>query len=61
MVGTPVLVRDGNNFPGKGSYTDKDGWSFEVTMISEETILNDRQDWHKIPEFYVRVTKYWGF
>jgi len=56
----PVLVKNKDNLPGKGSYTDQDGWSFEVTMVSEETIISDRQDWHKIPEFYVRVTKFWG-
>ncbi|NEP14315.1 MAG: DUF4952 domain-containing protein [Symploca sp. SIO2C1] len=56
----PILVVGEDNTSGNGSYVDKDGYSFEVTMHSEETLLNDRKDWPKIPEFHVRVTKYWG-
>ncbi|NET57204.1 MAG: DUF4952 domain-containing protein [Symploca sp. SIO2E6] len=33
--GWEPVVGDENNFSGKGNYTDKDGWSFEITMVSK--------------------------
>ncbi len=51
--------RDANR-PSHGSYTDKEGFYFQISMGSGETLLNDRQDWPKIAQFHVRVTKYLG-
>jgi hypothetical protein len=47
------------NRPSHGSYTDK-GYTFQISMGSDETLLRDRQNWPNIPQFYVRVTKYLG-
>ena len=54
----PIFVENNQNYPGYGSYTDQQGFDFRITMISQETLLNDRQDWKNIPDFYIYVTKY---
>ncbi|HLO84488.1 MAG TPA: DUF4952 domain-containing protein [Nostocaceae cyanobacterium] len=52
----PVFVTEnGANSSGKAYYTDKFGHRYEITMHSGETLVNERQDWQKIPFFYVKV------
>jgi hypothetical protein len=48
------------NRPSHGSYTDKEGFYFQISMGSEETLLRDRKDWPNISKFHVRVIKYLG-
>ncbi len=38
-----------------GIYKDKDDYSYDIEMVSEET---GERDWHKIDQFEVRITKY---
>ena len=44
--------------PGYGSFRDSRGYKYEVTMFSQETLINHRQDWQNIPLFYVDITLY---
>ena len=55
---SPVIVSQTGNRPGNGQIRDSKGYSYEITMYSEETVLNQRQDWVKIPLFYIKVTKF---
>jgi Domian of unknown function (DUF4952) len=48
------------NRPSHGSYKDKEGYSFQIAMGSDETLLRDRKNWPNISQFHVRVTKYLG-
>jgi hypothetical protein len=48
------------NRPSHGSYTDKAGYYFQISMGSDETLLRDRKDWPNIPQFHVSVTKHLG-
>jgi hypothetical protein len=41
-----------------GSYKDQHGYYYDILMHSPETLINERQDWQKIPFFYVRVTAF---
>jgi hypothetical protein len=47
--------------PGRGSYkpgaatNNSSGFEYQITMWSEETLIDDRSDWNKIPFFYVAV------
>ncbi|MCP2726995.1 hypothetical protein [Limnofasciculus baicalensis] len=43
------------NSPSYGSFKDSRGYKYKVSMFSQETLINARQDWHKIPFFYVDV------
>jgi hypothetical protein len=55
----PIRVgEEGDFLPGHGSYIDSRSDRFRITMVSPETLLNDRQDWHKIPQFQVKVKQY---
>jgi len=40
---------------GVGQYVDTKGAEFKVSMYGGETLVQDRKDWHKIPEFRIRV------
>jgi hypothetical protein len=44
--------------PGHGRYIDRQGFYHDVAMYSEETLLNNHQDWSKIPFFYIVVKKF---
>jgi hypothetical protein len=46
------------NQPGNGRYTDRQGFYHDIEMYSDETLLNNHQDWSKIPFFYIVVTKF---
>jgi Domian of unknown function (DUF4952) len=48
------------NRPSHGSYRDREGYYFQISMGSDETVLRDRKNWPNIPQFHVRVTKYLG-
>ncbi len=54
----PVFVKKNNYLSGHGTYRDKRGYYYKIIMFSEETLLNQRQDWKNIPFFYVTVTKF---
>jgi hypothetical protein len=54
---SPRIRRDrDSSLPGDGKYFDN-GFRYEVTMLSGETGLS-RQNWHQLPLFQVRVTKF---
>jgi Domian of unknown function (DUF4952) len=54
---SPRILRDReSSLPGDGKYFDN-GFRYEVTMLSGETGLS-RQNWHQLPQFQVRVTKF---
>ena len=42
----------------ENSSRDKDGRSVVITMATEETTVDRREDWGKIPYFYVTVNLY---
>lgn len=54
---SPRIARDReSSLPGDGKFFDN-GFRYEVTMLSGETGLS-RQNWHQLPQFQVRVTKF---
>jgi hypothetical protein len=42
----------------ENSFRDTAGRLFLITMSSEETAIDTREDWGKIPYFYVTVNRY---
>lgn len=44
--------------PDKGTYKNSKGLEYKIEMFSEETLIKDRNDWEKIPFFYIDVTLY---
>ena len=46
--------------PSAGVYRDRFGNEFYIKMYSAETLIQSRDQWDNIPEFYVRVTTYLG-
>ncbi len=54
----PVIRIQNDNFPGYGNFRDSRGYNYRVTMFSQETLIDERQDWYKIPFFYVDITLY---
>lgn len=42
----------------QGFFSDANGRHYYVEMVSEETLLTQRNQWHEIPKFYVMVTTY---
>ncbi|MBW4618512.1 MAG: DUF4952 domain-containing protein [Cyanosarcina radialis HA8281-LM2] len=54
----PTTAVDKPNLPRYGGYRDRDGYKYEISMYSEETLVNNRQHWNRIPKFNVRVTRY---
>lgn len=50
-------AREDKNPRNSGSYKDKKGRWYSISMSSEETVV---QDWSRIPRFYVRVSIYLG-
>lgn len=52
-----VSTKDTVNTPRYGIYKDRDSYDCEISMTSGETL---EKNWHLIPRFYVRVTKYLG-
>lgn len=52
----PVFVMENGDYSsGDGSYMDKYGYRYTIDMHSEETLVNERQDWGNIPVFHVKV------
>jgi Domian of unknown function (DUF4952) len=47
-----------SRLPRLGQYRDQQGYNYQITMHSGETLVTQRQDWAKIPFFYVKVTKF---
>lgn len=39
----------------QGKYKNDQGFDYQIYMFSEETLINDRNDWGKIPFFYISV------
>ncbi|HBE58733.1 MAG TPA: DUF4952 domain-containing protein [Cyanobacteria bacterium UBA11149] len=54
----PVRRIENTNSPGYGSFRDSRGYEYEVSMFSQETLIDERQDWQNIPFLYVDVTLY---
>ncbi|MBP0017478.1 MAG: DUF4952 domain-containing protein [Cyanobacteria bacterium SBLK] len=54
----PIFKKGDVNTLGLGNYRDKNGIDFEISMYSEETIITDRQEWDKIPEFRIYVSMF---
>jgi hypothetical protein len=54
----PTTNTEKANLPRYGRYVDRDGYKYEISMHSEETLVNNRQHWDRIPKFSVRVTRY---
>jgi hypothetical protein len=42
----------------RNPYRDKRGRRFEITMATEETTIDKKNQWAKIPYFYVTVSLY---
>ena len=51
---------NGDRYPGPGTFMHH-GTRFEITLYSEETVVNERHQWSTIPTFQIRVTTYQGF
>lgn len=41
--------------PDRGTYKNSKGFDYQIMMRSEETLINNRSDWGKIPFFYIEV------
>jgi hypothetical protein len=52
-----TTAREDKNPRNSGSYKDKKGQQYSISMSSEETVV---QDWSRIPRFNVRVSTYLG-
>ncbi|HLP91081.1 MAG TPA: DUF4952 domain-containing protein [Nostocaceae cyanobacterium] len=52
------VTKNGSNTPGKGYYTDNYGYRYTIDMHSEETLVNERENWQNIPYFYITVTAF---
>jgi hypothetical protein len=48
----PTMTSNGQHY---GSYHDRAGYYYEISMGSGETV---ERDWNRIPLFYIHVTKY---
>ena len=53
----PRRLVNGDRYPGHGAFTYH-GTRYEITLYSEETVINQRHQWSTIPTFKVEVTLY---
>lgn len=58
--GWEVSPANGEVYPHDGQYVDPKGAEFKVSMYGGETLGRNCKNWHKIPEFHIRVTTYLG-
>lgn len=58
--GWEVSPAKGQVAPHYGKFVDPKGAEFKVSMYGGETLVRDRKNWHKIPEFRIKVETYLG-